>query len=398
MQSRAPLIACVSFLSFLAGLTGVRLAYSLSYVLITLLVIAFVWSRIVGRRLVVTRRSPEGTFSVGEAFEERFAVANNSVLPLPYCEVIDHSAISGYTPSRVCSLAGSDGVTWTARGAFDRRGRHTFGPLEARLGDPFGLFPRRIAVTGATDVLVHPALHPVNDIAPMWSGASAGDNRRGRAHDVAPDVSTVREYDAGDGLSRIHWASTARTGRLMSRTYDTHQSSDILVVLDLDQSVHFGTAPDSTLEYAVSLAASVCHAAIRRGQAAGIVTNDAVGTAFGAGRGEAQRLRILDYLATAGADGTTSIAETITRHGQSWRGRGGLVVVTPSRDPAWVESLLDAGARGTRHLCIVVDPTSFGAPDGPMRISAAWRLALDWHLIRRGDVLALVPGARAAGL
>ena len=44
MSSRAPLLAVLVVLSFFAGITGVQLAYTLSYVLLLLLVVAWVWS------------------------------------------------------------------------------------------------------------------------------------------------------------------------------------------------------------------------------------------------------------------------------------------------------------------------------------------------------------------
>ena len=191
---------------------------------------------------------------------------------------------------------------------------------------------------------MYPALHPLEDIGPLWSGDGAGDMRRGKAVDVAPEVSSVRDYDSTDGLSRIHWASTARTGRLMSRTYDTRYSADLLVILDLRAGVHAGQAPESSLEYAVSIAASIVNAVARRGQAVGLITNDADMRAFGAGRGEAQRMRLLDYLATARDNGSAPLAHVVSRHGEGWRGRGGMVVVSGDRDSA-----LGRGARRLRH-------------------------------------------------
>jgi uncharacterized protein (DUF58 family) len=183
----------------------------------------------------------------------------------------------------------------------------------------------------------------------------------------------------------------------MSRVFATGQSADILVMLDLQRRVHAGSGAESSVEYAMSLAASVCHAAIRQGQAVGLVTNDAKNTAFGAGRGETQRLRILEHLALAEDDGLLSLTETITRHGEGWRGRGGLVVITANRDTSWVEALVDVPTRGQRHLCIFVEPTSFGAPGPALRIPAAWRLALDWWVVRRGDVIGAGERASAAG-
>jgi uncharacterized protein (DUF58 family) len=397
VSSRVPLLAGIAALSFFAGITGIHLAYTLTYVLLALIILAYIWTRAIAKRIGVDRTSPEGTYSVGEQFSERFTVHNRSLLWVPYCEVYDRSEIDGYAAGRACALGAGDSVSWTARGRFVRRGHHRFGPLEARIGDPFGMFSRTVRVAARSEVTVYPELHPLGDIGPLWSGNGAGDMRRGRAVDVPPEVSSVREYEPHDGMSRIHWASTARTGRLMSRTYDTRHSADLLVILDLHAAIHAGQAPESSLEYAVSIAASIVHAVTRRGQAVGLITNDAEMRAFGAGRGEAQRMRLLDYLATARDDGTAPLAHVVRRHGDGWRGRGGMVVVTADRDPAWVEALVDSGARGQRHLAVLLETSSFGAAAPPMRIPAAWRLAVDWWLVRRGDVLGSGERARAAG-
>jgi uncharacterized protein (DUF58 family) len=398
VSGRAPLVACIAVLAFFAGITGVRLAYTLAYVLAFMLVLAFLWSRIVSRRVTVVRESPSGVFMVGEPFSERFTVTNRGLLPIAYCEVRDATALPGYLSSRALSLGGGSSASWTTRGVFARRGVYAFGPVQVRLGDPFGLFPRTVRVAPASTVTVYPAIHHVGEIGPLSAGGSGGDVRRGRPVDMAPEVAAVREYDTADGMGRIHWPSTARAGRLMSRVYDTRQSSDLLVVLDLENGHSAGVAPEASLVYAFSLAASICHAGLRRGQAVGLVTNDARHTAIGAGRGEAQRLRLLDFLATADDDGSTDLAETVRRHGEGWRGRGGIVVITSRRDQAWIEALLEVGARGVRNLAVVVEPTSFGAPGPPMRVLAAWRLALDWWLVRRGDDLGIGRRSRAAAL
>ncbi|MGA8633524.1 MAG: DUF58 domain-containing protein [Candidatus Dormiibacterota bacterium] len=387
MTARVPLIACVAVLAFFAGITGVHLAYTLAYVLVLLLVVAYIWSRLLARKLRVTRESPEGSFMMGEPFEETFTVKNESGLRLPYCEVRDGTKLPGYAPGRAFALAAGGSVTWTARGMFNLRGVHHFGPLEARLGDPFGLFPRRIRVAPENEVIVYPAIHALLHSVPQWSGNGVAEAHRGQPVDVPPDVSTIRDYAPTDGLSRIHWASTARTGRLISRTFDTGQSADLLIVLDLQRGIHAGSGIESSVEYAIAVCASVAHGAIRRGQAVGLVTNSRSGASFGAGRGEVQRLRLLDFLALATDDGVRSLADTISKHGDGWRGRGGMVVITPNRSSEWVEALVDSATRGQRHLCIFIEPTSFGATGQALRIPAAWRLALDWWVVRRGDVL-----------
>ena len=400
MSTRAPLLAVVIVLSFFAGFTGVRLAYTLAYALLLLLIVAGIWSWRLARRIEVRRETPQGAHMVGEGFAERFTVRNRSLLTLPYCEVHDRTKIPGYAPGRACALNPGGAATWTARGVFTRRGKIAFGPLEVRLGDPFGLFPRTVRVKETGLVTVYPAIHQVDGLlGPVWSGGSLiGELNQGRILDLPPEVSTIREYAPEDGMSRIHWASTARSGRLMSRLFEARQSVDLLVILDLSAGIHFGEAPESSLEYAVSIAASISHAALARGQAVGLVTNDRAGTAIGPGRGEAQRLRLLEFLAVAQDNGSHAIAHTIAQYGQGWQGQGALIVITADRDPAWVESLVEFGTRGRRHLAVYVDPTSFGSSGQPMRIAAAWRLALDWWVVRRGDALSASRPGRAAGL
>src|SRR5258706_6265825 len=204
MTSRAPLLACIAVLAFFAGITGVRLAYTLAYVLVFLLVLAFFWSRALTRKVEVDRESPDGAHMVGEPFTERFVVRNRSILPVAYCEVHDRTRLPGYIPGRACSLRGGDVVSWSARGVFQRRGIYEFGPLEARLGDPFGLFPRTVRVAPKTGVLVYPAIHALGEMGPLSAEGAVGEAGRGRSVDVPPDVTTIRDYRPAPRLSPIH--------------------------------------------------------------------------------------------------------------------------------------------------------------------------------------------------
>src|ERR1035437_8649181 len=158
MSSKAPLLAVFAVLSIFAGITGVQLAYTLAYVLLLLLVVAWVWSQILARRLEVHREAPEGAHMVGEAFTERFTLRNRSVLPVPYCEVHDRTRIPGYAPGRACALPPGGGVAGTARGGGTQRGKRAGGPREGRRGDPGGLGHKtgRLAETGTGTV--YPAI------------------------------------------------------------------------------------------------------------------------------------------------------------------------------------------------------------------------------------------------
>src|SRR5256885_10411874 len=139
---RLPLVTALALLFFFAYITGIRLAYSLLYALVLLFVVSYLWSRLAAENLSVRRTSPEGQYQVGDHFEEQFTIENRSWIPIPLLELTDFSNLPGYNPGRVFSLKGRRTRRWTSRGQFKQRGLFTFGPIELRYGDPFGLFAR----------------------------------------------------------------------------------------------------------------------------------------------------------------------------------------------------------------------------------------------------------------
>lgn len=154
----------------------------------------------------------------------------------------------------------------------DVRGRFTLGPLTARITDPFGLAEVVRSFQTQADLVVTPPITalPVVPQSGAWTGA--GDNRpRAFALGSAEDV-TVREYRHGDALRRVHWRSSARTGELMVRREEQPWQSRATVLLDNRSTAHRGHGPASSLETAVSIAASVIAHLAGRGFVVRLVT------------------------------------------------------------------------------------------------------------------------------
>jgi uncharacterized protein (DUF58 family) len=309
---------------------------------------------------------------------------------VPLIELTDFSNLPGYNPGRVFSLKGRRSRRWTSRGHFKQRGLFTFGPIELRYGDPFGLFPRTVRVSGSRSVVVYPIVRPVGALEALAPSTAGDEQLRGRVLDIPPNATTIREYVPTDSVKRIHWASSARLARLMSRSFETREGGDAWIVLDLQASVHAGEAPDSTLEYAMSMAASIADAALRRGGALGLVSNDSQLSVIEAARGDQQRKKLFEQFTLAQADGTVSLASLLTSQRQQWQHRGGLIVITPSGDEHWLEALLDLGVRGHRSLVIYLEPRGFGGQQPTLSTAGRWRQAVNWWMIHGPD--ALTPG------
>jgi uncharacterized protein (DUF58 family) len=139
----------------------------------------------------------------------------------------------------------------------DVRGKYQIGPLRVRVGDPFGLLELHRTFTKTAQLVVIPATESLPPIPLLGAWTGTGDNRpRPFASGSAADV-TVRDYRVGDDLRRVHWRSTAKVGALMVRREEQPWQSRYTLFIDNRARVHRGQGPHSSLERAVTAAASI---------------------------------------------------------------------------------------------------------------------------------------------
>ncbi|MDF1603061.1 DUF58 domain-containing protein [Nocardioides sp. YIM 152315] len=154
----------------------------------------------------------------------------------------------------------------------DVRGRFEIGPMSVRVSDPFGLVELGRTFRTTVPLTVTPRTVPLPQIPLGGAWTGSGDNRpRAFATGSAEDV-TVREYRRGDDLRRVHWRSSARVGQLMVRREEQPWQSRATLFLDNRVISHRGQGIASSLEAAVSAAASIAVHLTRRGFAVRLVT------------------------------------------------------------------------------------------------------------------------------
>ncbi|MFC4787321.1 DUF58 domain-containing protein [Nocardioides sp. MAHUQ-72] len=154
----------------------------------------------------------------------------------------------------------------------DVRGRFDIGPMTVRVSDPFGLVELGRSFRTTVPLTVTPRTVPLPGIPLGGAWTGSGDNRpRAFATGSAEDV-TVREYRRGDDLRRVHWRSSARVGELMVRREEQPWQSRATLFLDNRLRAHRGQGIASSLEAAVSAAASVAVHLSQRGFTVRLVT------------------------------------------------------------------------------------------------------------------------------
>jgi uncharacterized protein (DUF58 family) len=392
-MSKVALGATLGLLLFFTYLTAIRPAYAFAYAMCLLFLVAWAWPKLAIRGMTVSRRLDPGTPTVGEPYEETIEVRRQGWVPAPWVEVRDLSQIPDYQPGRVISVGG-DPVRWNSRGIYRRRGWISFGPTSLRVREPFGLFDEEIKLGQRTSILVYPRVRPVPDLVTPSAQQIGSSPSFGAWADYPPETGGVRDYTTGDSFGRIHWPLSKKHGKLMSKTFEQPLTTDLWILLDLDRNVHFGEGEESTVEYAVSLAASMASQVHGRGRQVGLIANDAKGTILEPHRAVRQDRLILDYLAVAQADGRTSLTKTLAWDKIRRLPRRAIAVITPSADPDWVRLLQAVRGRRAKLIVFYLDVASFGGPD--QNPSFDLGQDVDLYVVRSGDDFARLMRTRDA--
>jgi uncharacterized protein (DUF58 family) len=355
------------------------------YVCLILVLGSYLWVSALVGKLTLAREMRSDWVQVGDQLRERFTLTNETRVGVLWAEIQDHSNVPGYEAGRVEAVGGRQYRKWGANAVCTRRGLFTLGPVTIRLGDPFGLFTASWDQPATRSFLVYPSLFDLPGLD-LPRGEVAGASRTSlRTQQITTNVATVRAYQPGDGLNRIHWPSTARLGSLMVKEFDLEPSGNVWIVLDLHRQPQAGEGDESTLEYAINIAGSLAHKVLTENRAVGLVAYGAEPVVVQPDKGLRQLRRMLEHLAVAQV-GDYALPELLSDLGPTF-GRGMTVaVVTPSSDPAWMVGLVDLARRGLTPAAVILDAKSFGS----RRDSAALqkelaRFNIRAFLIRQGQ-------------
>lgn len=108
-----------------------------------------------------------------------------------------------------------------------------------------------------------------NAIGP--SIASRMGQRKSRLRGRGMDFAEVRNYQAGDEIRHMEWRSTARTGRPHIKLYEEERERPVMLLVDFNKSMYFGTRKAFKSVVAARLAALLTWIAIAEGDRVGSV-------------------------------------------------------------------------------------------------------------------------------
>jgi len=355
----------------------------LIYLCLLLIIVSWVWAILSVQRYRLKRSARGVRQQLGQVFEERFEVENQSRLPRPWLAIKDEAELPGSGGSRVLSRIGSLELrNYSAYTLLVERGEFQLGPTSLISGDPFGLFAIFKEVPGERNLLVLPYMVDIHKF-PFPPGLLPGGRaKRQKTTDITPHAAGVREYATGDALNRIHWPTTVRRDRLMVKEFEQDPQADVWIFLDAQRDVHHSTGtiqqgrvdqfwmwrhkeaitlPQDTFEYGVSIAASVGRYFIHRGQSVGLGCLGQRMISLPPERGDRQLGKILENLALIKPMGKIPLIGLI-ENTSGFLLRGSIVVVITSATDDGVAMAIDTLVfRGLKPVVVLVNPATFGA-------------------------------------
>jgi uncharacterized protein (DUF58 family) len=372
--------AAVAFGSRPLGVAGLGLVLAA--------VAARAWSGLARGPVEVTHVPEPATAVEGGCVRLRIALRRRTRLPVG--SVVAHGTLGRLGPYE-CRLRGhgrsSSGTVDLGRLP---RGRYELADARIVLGDHLGLESVELPVEApGASVVVYPQAVEVSALF-SDAGRHGSDGRRLLLHRPAGfDLHSVREYEQGESLRRVHWPTTARRGQLMVKELEDAPRDGVVVLLDCDPAGVAGTPPGSSFDAAVRAAASVLRAYAARGRTATLVTTSRDDAVVRVRSLEQGYRAALGALAATEPDALHGLARALGREAIPAARTGELVVVTASAGPRAVAALLAAASRRLVSLVWVDAPSFAGRPTraepGVLRLVTA---GVPVATVRRGEDLA----------
>ncbi len=310
------LLAAIFFL--IAWNREVNLLYSMFALVSATIVVAVILPRFALRSIEASRQLPAAAFE-GEEIEVRVSMVNRGRVARFMLEAQD--AIPAAAPHEreplvfAARLAGRSERMFSYRIACHKRGCYKVGPLRLRSAYPLGIaWSEREGDPSLPELLVYPSMFEIAAIPLMAAGSLEMSSMESLARaGGCDDFFGTREYRQGDSLRHIHWPSTARHDRLIVKEFEVRSSTEMTIVMDLYRESNVGEGRESTLEYAVRIAASITRYALDRGHSVQLTGYGSRSTVVPPGRGMHHLSPVLDALARVEADGQAPYHEAISR-------------------------------------------------------------------------------------
>lgn len=303
------------------------------------------------KKMKVERSIEQEHMRNGDSLKMTMTLKRNNRWPIVYAvirEAMPSEVLVNATTEpmqRLLLIGFKKQVKWTYEVEEIPRGEHYLHGVEITVSDFFGWNKKTQFISAKRTVVVYPNVtkmifRPLN----MSKQTGNGPVSSAIVRDTTM-VSGLREYQAGDRLSWVHWKTFAKTGELRSKEFEDQQSQDLCLVLDC--------TPSALFEDQVEFVASILNASVRQQIAMAFLSAGRERIYFEAVQTESHLQQAMFHLASVQDD----LVDSVNRlYGQdrTLANAAQLLFVTSKLTTEWLDILTKATMSSRACLCFVI--------------------------------------------
>jgi uncharacterized protein (DUF58 family) len=384
MTPRGKLVLALGLLTYaVAWLFGSKVLYPAAAGLVLAPLAARFWVRASAGPLRLVRRAGRAALFEGDDVWVRLEARPQARVPPPSLRLRERLARLGAHETRLRRNRDVYRGTYVLERV--PRGRYLVEEVVATVEDPFGLARTELELDRAGSLVVYPRLVELDALF-SETGAHAQDGRRMLLRRPSGfDLHSVREYERGESLRKVHWRSTARRGQLMVKDLEDAPRDEIAVVLDADASAVAG----ASFDVQVRAAGSVLRTHAAHGRRAVLALNAARPSSVRVSSLEGDWTAAMGALAAVEPDGERPVVELLGRESGPAARALEIVVVTARLAPALATKLVQRALTSHGVSLVWIDAPSFAgrptkADPDLLRLQAA---GVPVAVVRAGDDL-----------
>ena len=303
------------------------------------------------KNIELNRFSRKKILEIGDIFDERLEIKNNSNFPKYWIEIRDRSELLEKINSRIVTGLGAKKVgIYQSTVVLNKRGFFPLGPTELISGDPFGLFTASSIFHTNNYLLVYPKITKLFRFPLLPADMAGSASLMVQTTHPTPQAAGIREYSPGDPLSRVHWPTTVRRDKLMVKEFDEDTQSSVWILLDAQKGKYFRVMqdippafdrnfvsvkkskefllPKDSFEYAVSIAASISKYFLEKNLTVGFACAGEKVSVLPPEKGNRQLNKILESLATVRDVGSTPLEQLIEKQSKNISKGSAIIFIT----------------------------------------------------------------------
>lgn len=215
---------------------GGKVPYMLFYTVILLPVVSLLYTALVYFRFKYGQDIDKRFVTKGDKVNFIFSINNEDFFLYPYIRVSFYGAKTIFANQfqvRNFSLTPFRGKSYSLELMCNYRGNYEIGINSVEIEDFLGLFAFRYNIFDPKYVTVYPQIVRLDRFFLKTDFMSDTHSVLNTKNEDMSTVADVRKYSYGDGLKRVHWKLTAKSGNIMVKKFQSTSETSAIMLLDL---------------------------------------------------------------------------------------------------------------------------------------------------------------------